>query len=1137
MKKISEEFSELNIRKLTIQILLVFVIGTCAVLAIAYHANKQINKHAEINQLLGDILDDCGKQRLISQYLSKNALLLNDSDFLTNQQSLERIDSTLSEFQNSNNRIRLVNKRLKEVDAVPSDTDKILSQLEPSLSALIRSSYGIQETGGSNVFRANILKYEEVFLPLMNELTAVYRSATLLNNDRLSKTITMQYWFIGGSVLLAASLVFLFSYRLLKVKISNQNRKFKESIELSKRYENLIQGTHDIVYEQDGDGKYIYSNDALEKLTGYTLEDLNKNPWYTYIAEDYRKEVIDFYRNTVKNKQVSSSYEFPIITASGEKRWISQSADFKYSDDGRMLGSYNVAKDITERKLALEKEDKYKVGLKLLNELNSRSGSNVEQRLEEGLKLCLDFLRLDVGIISQIWMDEYKVISFYPDDCGLEVDQKFKLGNTYCDITLAKKGKVLMIDEMSNSAHKTHPCFKSFKLESYIGSAYRVDGKVAGTVNFTSSEARKESFTDYEIDFISLVGRWVGSLMEMRKNRQRLLDEQNLLKTFVSSAPAAIAMLDKHMNYISASRRWYTDQNIRDDIIGKSHYKVFPEIPKKWKDMHQRALGGEIIKPGIEKFKRQDGSVLWLQGEIHPWYTTKDKVGGIIIFTNDLTELKRQEAELLKAKEEAENAGRIKEQFLSTMSHEIRTPLNAIIGTTNLLELEHPELSDSNRLKMLKFGSNNLLSLINDILDFQKIESGHLEIIQSDVNLRELSENIVETWRTVPHSVNVDLVLNYSTDLNDFYVCDSVRLTQILNNLISNAIKFTEKGSVELEVSPFEGGMVRFSVHDTGIGISEDKLETIFETFKQIHNQQTLKAGGTGLGLSISKKLVHMMGGTLEVTSTVGVGTNFHFSVPMGFSDGQSIAQKPVVADKERLNLVVLLAEDNLANQEIARAFLVRWGVRVDIANNGKEAVEMISKKPYDLVLMDVRMPVLDGYEATRQIREKKETYFKNVPIIALTASTLTESRAKMEESGMTDAISKPFDPQDLFDKIISYSRAESESHSVLSTNDGDFKFLNEVLAGDQEKIHQIVEMTVASISEGVQQVKEAGEKSDAKKAHDALHKMKSNLAHLDLTNLSNEIPDYKAKDFWENLPAFLANVELGMSEVKSRLK
>lgn len=1142
MQREPSTFNELSVKKLAKRIIFAFIAGVSAVLAIVYISNNQVQKFSEINSQLDVALNICAEQQTLSQYLSKNVLLLKDDGTALSKPVINRLDSSLALFQNNHQLLKITNDKLQTYDRVDiAIVDSIYSASNIPLSSLIKSSFGIQEGASIQIFKRNVLIQEETFLPLVNQLTAEYKKLDSMVNESLNQVVSRQYWFIGLTVILAALSVLIFTIQLISIRINSHKNYFYELFDSKKRYENLISHTHDVVYELDGNGHYTFINPAFEKLTQYSLDEANEKRWFEHVHKDYRNEVIEFYISTARTIKRSCYYEFPIVTKTGEVRWIGQTSDFSYDRNGNIALIYNIGKDITDQKIATEKEERYKEGLRLLNELNAKTELSIQERLEDGLKLCLEYLNLEVGIVSKIWMDEYRIAAFYPKSCGLENNQKFKLGDTYCDITLRERGKVLSIDDMNDSAHNGHPCFENFKLESYIGAAYRVGGKVAGTVNFTSTNARRQPFSDYELDFVTLVSKWVGSLMELQESHERLEAERELLKTFISSAPAAIAMFDKHMNYISASEKWLKDQNIKGKVVGKSHYKVFPEISTEWKSMHQRALKGEVIKPGIEKFERADGSVQWLQGEIHPWYTSKDKIGGIIIFINDLTDMKRQEVELRKAKEEAEAAGKVKEQFLSTMSHEIRTPLNAIIGTTQLLEMEHPELSDSNRLKMLKFGSNNLLALINDILDVQKIESGNLDIVEEDVNLKELTENIVETWRAVPRGGDVEVKLNYSPKLGAFYKCDEVRLTQVLNNLISNAVKFTEEGSVELKVDFSKDKRIQFSVSDTGIGIPADKLETIFESFKQINNPQSLKSGGTGLGLSISKRLVDLMDGELKVESKLDKGTTFYFQLPLEVSMVQQDKKARKISDAN-LELHVLLVEDNIANQEIARGFLNRWGVKVDLANHGKEALQKIKSKAYDLMLIDVRMPVMDGYEATRRIRAMKGDYFKNLPIIALTASTLTESRSKMEDCGMNEIVSKPFDPPDLFEKVSRLGRRETHHSGSENTKDKDstkglyFEFLTDVLGGDEEKVMMIANMAVQSINDDLKGSKTTLEAQDRERTYNYLHRMKSNLANLDMRELAGRMPDYKADDFWEELPPYLDEVEVAIEKLQVRL-
>ncbi|WP_462249544.1 ATP-binding protein [Ekhidna sp.] len=1133
MEKAAEKYSELNVRKLVIRIILAFIAGVTVVLLTTFYAYHQVQKIAIINTELDEITSICRNQNTLSQYVTKRALLLNKDSVFDNE-NIHLLDSSLTLFQLNHQEIETGNRRLDFSGLDIFKVDSLYFRLSPSVSALIRSSYGIQEASNVGLFRSNILKHEETFLPAMNLLIDEYQLLSRETNQRLDSSITSQYWMIGISVIIAASLVLIFTVQLVKVRVLKQRKHFKEVLGSKERYERVVNGTHDIIYELDANGAYTYINPAFEKFIGFSLEEINRINWFDNVIPEKRSEVVAYYTDVIKNKVNESYYEFPITTARGEVKWVGLSADFTFDEHGRIKHVYNVAKDITDLKSSTGKEEKYKQGVRLLNELNGSTDLSIQQRMNQGLKLCLEYLGLETAIISSIWMDEYRISAFYPETSELEINQKFKLGDTYCDITLAQKGKVLGVDKMSDSVHKGHPCFEQLQFETYIGAAYRVDGKIFGTVNFTGTKSRKEPFTTYELDFISLVARWVGDLVEQQQSSNKILEEQNLLKTFISGAPAAIAMLDKHMNYISASKRWYKDQNIVGDIIGKSHYKIFPSIPVEWKKMHQRALEGEIVKPGIEKFVRADGGIQWVQGEIHPWYTSKDKVGGIIIFTNDLTEVKRQEVELRKAKDEAEDASRIKEQFLSTMSHEIRTPLNAIIGTTNLLEMEHPELENSNRLKMLKFGSNNLLTLINDILDFQKIESGNLEIVEEDVNLNELVKNIIETWKSVPQLGNgqVQLKYSYADALADYFICDGIRLTQILNNLVSNAIKFTEKGKVELSVEPGGEGVLQFTIKDTGIGIPEDKLSTIFETFKQVNNSYTSKVGGTGLGLSISKHLVDLMGGKLEVVSSLGKGTTFYFSLPFEKSQIKTTRKKQSKQDKNNLDLHVLLVEDNQANQEIAKGFLNRWGVTVDLANHGEEALDMIASKAYDLMIIDVRMPIMDGYEATRRIRAMNDEYFRKLPIIALTASTLLESRSKMERSGMNEIVSKPFDPEDLFEKVSrlgnrSFRKILARKKPVRKNEEETpFAFLHELLGGETEKVMMIADMAIKSIGEGIVGAREMMGVEDRERAYDHLHKMKSNLANIDLQKLAAKMPDYRSDTFWKKLPNFLDRVE-----------
>jgi PAS domain S-box-containing protein len=394
-------------------------------------------------------------------------------------------------------------------------------------------------------------------------------------------------------------------------------------------------------------------------------------------------------------------------------------------------------------------------------------------------------------------------------------------------------------------------------------------------------------------------------------------------------------------------------------------------------------------------------------------------------FIRDISSRKQREQELVQMKEKAEQAAKAKSQFLSVMSHELRTPLNAVIGITHLLLQSQPREDQQEDLRTLQFSGESLLHIINDILDFTKLDSGKVELSAVDFNLRELVQSLYQSFSFKAKEKSIVFDIEYDARMAFFVKGDSYRLSQVLNNLISNAIKFTQTGSVKLKVEMSEDKgasfVARFSVIDTGIGIPLDKQEKIFEQFTQADSDTTRIYGGTGLGLSISARLVELMGSIILIDSTPGKGSTFHFSIGLQRGEvAESVAVAPKVVPKSNehfLNKRILLAEDNLFNANIARRFITGWGGEIDLVVDGRQALEFVSRKKYDLILMDVQMPLLDGFACTRKIRK----HFKDIPIIAVTASPKNEIISEIMACGMNDFVSKPFKPNELRTKILEY--------------------------------------------------------------------------------------------------------------------
>ena len=385
-------------------------------------------------------------------------------------------------------------------------------------------------------------------------------------------------------------------------------------------------------------------------------------------------------------------------------------------------------------------------------------------------------------------------------------------------------------------------------------------------------------------------------------------------------------------------------------------------------------------------------------------------------------------SQLEVATEELEKSTKAKSEFLATMSHEIRTPMNAILGMTHLLKQDSPRKDQVEPINILDFSGKTLLSLIDDVLDFSKIEAGKIEFESIEFELNKLVSVIIESFRVTAKNKSIEIETNIGDGIPNTLIGDPARLTQILNNLFSNALKFTEEGEVRLSVNiveDFENSIrLQFAISDTGIGIEKERVDTIFESFTQASQNTKRLFGGTGLGLTISKQLAELQGGTISVDSEEGEGSTFY--VELSFEKGSSEEEAksiPEDFDSERSlsGLKVLLAEDNLVNQKVMLRFLERWNVEMKVVDNGEEAVEAIKEYNYDVVLMDLQMPKMDGYEASENIRKLDDPYKRKTPIIALTAAALKEVREKVYASGMNDFVTKPFNPADLEQKLFQF--------------------------------------------------------------------------------------------------------------------
>jgi PAS domain S-box-containing protein len=433
---------------------------------------------------------------------------------------------------------------------------------------------------------------------------------------------------------------------------------------------------------------------------------------------------------------------------------------------------------------------------------------------------------------------------------------------------------------------------------------------------------------------------------------------------------------------------------------------------------------GEIIKDNLSfavfefRFERFDKKVIWV--ECRASYHNK------IIFINisDISPQKSYQEQLIKSKEQAEYAKKVKESFFANMSHELRTPVNGIIGITSMLLKTNLDEQQKGMLDLLETSSKSLLGVINDVLDISKIEAGKFNIVRTENNVHDVIKSVFDLLKFRADESNIKFLLEIDHDVPHRLLIDSLRLNQILMNLLSNAIKFTERGYVKLKVSVLQRHndkvKIQYSVEDTGIGIPADRLTTVFESFEQAEADTVSKYGGTGLGLAIVTKLVELKGGELSVSSEVGKGSTFNFI------NWHTIANKPVeeVAPKSGKvlpsfqNISVLVAEDNMVNQFMLSKILKDWQIEVDMVDNGRKALDKLATKHYDIILMDTHMPEMNGYEAARNIRVDFVEPKRSIPIISLSAASFGHEQQEALTAGMNDVLSKPFQPYQLHEKM-----------------------------------------------------------------------------------------------------------------------
>jgi two-component system sensor histidine kinase/response regulator len=682
-------------------------------------------------------------------------------------------------------------------------------------------------------------------------------------------------------------------------------------------------------------------------------------------------------------------FEHRITTPAGELRYVRIIlGDKVFNDDGGLNRIFGIIQDITETKLS-------------------------EKAIKKGRAELIEAQTI-AKIGNWNWNMTLHTLTCSEEVCNIfEIDervlQKFSVWRLL--LTHVHKNDKFILQHLFKSATS---------IENYT-CVFRIVTR-SGAVKYLSVIVGKLLKTDN-----GNVRKIIGTLQDVTDRKQVEIDykrTENKYKLVLETIKMAAISLDNKgtiifCNQFLANLLGYSQK----EILGMRWFDNF--IPDELRDsigtmLTNNAVPQQYINPVVCRNGEQ---------RIISWQNTVsyDENGLLKETTSigeDITDQQKATLELISAKELAEKSSRFKSDFLSVMSHEIRTPMNAVIGITNLLLNENPRTEQLEYLNILKFSGENLLDIINDILDYNKIEAGKLELNQLKFNIHTLTQQIKQTFiaKAAEKKLALDLVIDET--IPQFLTGDQARLSQILNNLISNAVKFTQKGNIDIALSTermdSNQAVIKFTVADTGVGIAADNLDMIFDPFMQEPTPNNSLNGGTGLGLAITKRLVNLHGSDIYVTSQPEKGTTFTFSIAFNLpgsgskSDNTNYASALAPSIK---GMRVLVVDDNKMNLLIASRFLKKWHADVDEALNGQIAVDMVRHKAYDLIIMDLQMPVMDGFEATIVI---KETH-PHIPVIALTADAMPETYTKALSAGMSDYLTKPFVPAIFFDKVARY--------------------------------------------------------------------------------------------------------------------
>ena len=758
--------------------------------------------------------------------------------------------------------------------------------------------------------------------------------------------------------------------------------------ESEERYRDLFENANDLIQSVAPDGHFVYVNRAWRETLGYSEEEIADLSLFDIIHPDSQAHCTEIFQRVMSGEEFGK-IEAIFVSKDGTQIMVEGSANCKFVD-GKPVATRGIFRDVTERKRAEEELRKRTHELdERVKELNCLYG--ISKLVEKPGTSLEEILQGTVDLIPPSWQ--------YPEITCARValqGQTFTTNN-FEETIWGQSSDIIVYDNKVGS-------LETFYLEE-------------------RAEGYEGPFSREERELINAIAERLGRTIERKQMEIELRKSEEKFRSVVENAPNIILIVDRDgtIRFINRTVSGFT---IEDTIGLRVYDYVEPEYHDMIRETIERVL--RTGEPGscVIGGAGPDGASSWYDTQVGAIKQDGQAVA-VTLITTDITERKKAEEELQKAKEAAEVANHAKSEFLANMSHEIRTPMNGIIGMTELVLDTKLTREQREYLEIVKTSADALLSLLNDILDFSKIEAGKLDLEFIDFSLRDVVDTTVEALALRAYEKGLELISHIKPDVPDALIGDSGRLRQILMNLGGNAVKFTSEGEivvrVETESETDQEVALHCSVADTGIGIPHDKQDRIFESFTQADGSTTRQHSGTGLGLTISRQLVEMMRGRIWLESEPGIGSTFHFTARFGLQREPAAKAFPL-EPADMHGLPVLVVDDNVTNRRVLEEMLTNWGMRPTAVDSGQAALTVMKQarnagEPFFLVLLDAHMPGMDGFAVAEQIRRDAE--LADTKLMLLTSISQRGDTRRWRELGIAACLTKPIKQSDLLDAIM----------------------------------------------------------------------------------------------------------------------